>query len=358
MPSSIRPLGAVVRSPRSALGTRARSPWADGRGVAWVFGCVMLALGCGGPSRAAGWELERESEGFGWWLSAWAPPGGPRYLVGGTNQHGRIVSDATGVLAEVMGVPEGPLLNWVFGWTADDLFVVGNSGTVLHFDGDTWERNDTPTTEALWGVWGAAPDDVWAVGGAGRAGSTPVLLHYDGLSWRSVDPPTFGRPGVTALYKVWGTAADNVYAVGRAGVILHYDGDTWSEEASGTGDDLIALHGSGPDEIVVVGGRSNGRVVIWDGSTWRSESLAPLPGLNGVFMRTAGVAHLVGVEGTIARLDLVNLVFREEVPATRLDFHAVFGDDSGVLTAVGGNFSEAPGAEQGVSFVRALARDE
>jgi hypothetical protein len=279
-------------------------------------------------------------------------------MVGGVNDTGRVVTDAGGGVHQVDGVPAVPLLNWVYGFSDADIFVVGNEGTVLHYDGDTWELQPTPTSEALWGVWGAAPDDMWAVGGAGRATSVATLLHYDGVSWEVAPTPTFARPGVTALYKVWGTAADNIYAVGRVGVILHYDGDAWVEESSGTGDDLIALYGSSADEIVAVGGRSNGRVVIWDGSTWRSESLAPLPGLNGVFMRTPGVAHLVGVEGTIARLDLVEGVFREEVPATRLDFHAIFGDASGVLTAVGGNFSEAPGAEEGVSFVRNLAVGE
>lgn len=323
--------------------------------------CVFLATlptACGGPSRDAGWQLEPGNEGFGWLLSVWAPPGGPRYMVGGVNDTGRVVTDAGGGVHQVDGVPAVPLLNWVYGFSDADIFVVGNEGTVLHYDGDTWELQPTPTSEALWGVWGAAPDDMWAVGGAGRATSVATLLHYDGVSWEVAPTPTFARPGVTALYKVWGTAADNIYAVGRVGVILHYDGDAWVEESSGTGDDLIALYGSSADEIVAVGGRSNGRVVIWDGSTWRSESLAPLPGLNGVFMRTPGVAHLVGVEGTIARLDLVEGVFREEVPATRLDFHAIFGDASGVLTAVGGNFSEAPGAEEGVSFVRNLAVGE
>lgn len=315
-------------------------------------------MACGGPSRDAGWQLEAGSEEFGWLLSVWAPSSGPRYMVGGVGATGRIVTDAGGGLRAVSGVPSVPLLNWVYGFSDSDVFVVGNGGTVLHYDGETWALQPTPTTEALWGVWGAAPDDVWAVGGDGRSTSVPTLLHYDGVSWEDVPPPAFARPGVTALYKVWGTAADNVYAVGRVGVILHFDGSEWTEEASGTGDDLIALYGSGPDEIVVVGGRSNGRVVIWNGTAWRTESLAPLPGLNGVFVRTPGVAHVVGVEGTIARLDLVQNTFREEVPATRLDFHAVFGDASGVLTAVGGNFSEAPGSEEGVSFVRNLMADE
>lgn len=318
----------------------------------------LLLASCGGPSRDAGWQLEPGGEDFGWLLSVWAPVGGPRYLVGGVADEGRIVTDAGGGFSVVAGIPDVPLLNWVQGFSASDIFVVGNGGTVLHFDGSAWTLQPTPTTEALWGVWGASPDDVWAVGGRGTASSVATLLHYDGDTWASVTLPEFQRPNVTALYKIWGTAADNIYAVGRSGVILHYQGDGWVEEASGTGDDLIALYGTSASEIVAVGGRSNGRVAIWNGETWRAESLAPLPGLNGVFMRTPGVVHVVGVEGTIARLDLAAGTFREEVPATALDFHAIFGDSAGVLTAVGGNFTAAPGEEEGIAFVRNLGVDE
>ena len=78
-------------------------------------------------------------------------------MVGGVADAGRIVTDAGGALAVVEGVPDVPLLNWVHGFSASDIFVVGNAGTVLHFDGDSWTEQPTPTTEALWGVWGAAP---------------------------------------------------------------------------------------------------------------------------------------------------------------------------------------------------------
>ncbi len=326
------------------------------RRISLLTACSLLLTAC--PSDPQGWGPAFDASETGWLLSVWAPEGGARYMVGGTAEEGRIVTDAGGGLRALSDVPAVPLLNWVFGFGPEDVFVVGNAGTILHYDGQAWTLQPAPTDEALWGVWGAAPNDVWAVGGRGSVDSIPTLLHYNGAVWESVPTPEFGRPGVTALFKVWGTSASNVYAVGRRGVILHFDGTEWAEEASGTGDDLIALWGTGPDEIVVVGGRGNGRLVVWDGSAWETESLAPLPGLNGVFMRTPGVAHVVGVEGTIARVDLATRTFREEVPATALDFHAAFGDSSGVLSAVGGNFLAAPGEEEGVLFSRNLGADE
>jgi hypothetical protein len=59
-------------------------------------------------------------------------------------------------------------------------------------------------------VWGSGGNDVWAVGDGG------TLLHYDGDVW---DPQS--SPTVNDLYGLWGRAADDVFAVGDYGTILH-----------------------------------------------------------------------------------------------------------------------------------------
>ncbi len=40
------------------------------------------------------------------------------------------------------------------------------------------------------------------------------------------------------LYGVWGSASDNVFAVGGGGTILKYNGSTWSTLTSNTTSDL------------------------------------------------------------------------------------------------------------------------
>lgn len=142
--------------------------------------------------------------------------------------------------------------------------------------------------------------------------------------------------------------------------MLHYDGATWTEALVGTSEDLISLWGTSPDQIVLVGGRNNGQVVRWDGRTWTHRSLAPLPGLNGVWTR-GGVAHVVGVGGTIATVDLETFAVTDETPpdvAPSLDFHAVFGDAQGRLTAVGGNFLQVMGPYRGVAYTRGRSDED
>ena len=119
----------------------------------------------------------------------------------------------------------GPSLESVWGSSATDVFAVGDIGTILHYDGDTWSGQASGSTNWLYGVWGSSATDVFAVGVDG------TILHYDGDTW-SVQASGTG----VGLLGVWGSSATDVFAVGgnRAigeGTILHYDGDTWREHS-------------------------------------------------------------------------------------------------------------------------------
>ncbi len=323
---------------------------------------AALALGgCSGDdttSAAPAWGPAFDASSVGWLLSVWGPSGDDLTTVGGSPNHGLMMHfDGTRWTTVDLGV-DVPLLDWVFGFAADDIFAVGRLGTVLHWDGTAWTPMDTPTTSDLWGVWGAAPDDLWAVGGSGMMGDAPVVLHYDGTAWTNADLPTLARPNVSAFYKVWGTAADDVWMVGKNGAILHWDGSAFREDGAGTSDDLISVWGVAPDRVAAVGGRSNGVVAVFDGTEWHSQMLVPLPGLNGVWMRDPNVIHAVGQLGTIVTIDFDSLTYVEHDQDTQLAFHSVFGDDSPKLTTVGGDFALQGGPYQGIAFTRALVAGE
>ncbi|MEZ4225523.1 MAG: hypothetical protein R3B13_31515 [Polyangiaceae bacterium] len=325
-----------------------------------LISLVTLGAGCSSetdPTPTQGWHRSFDASEVGWLLSTWSASASDSYAVGGTESEGRVEHfDGKGWQRLDIGLSV-PLLNWVHG-IGDTLVVVGNAGTVLRRQGGTWNSETAPTTQNLWGVWGASADDLWSVGGSGKNDGDATLLHYDGMSWQSVALPAMQKSGVNALFKVWGTSASNVYAVGQKGAVLHYDGSEWKEELAGASDDLIALWGTGPKDIVAVGGRAIGIASVWDGSSWKTESLAPLPGLNGVWSRRPGVFHVVGVGGTLGVFDTASLSVREQSFDTELDVHGVFGTDSGRLNAVGGNFAGPVPPYQGIALERKLGNDE
>jgi hypothetical protein len=143
----------------------------------------------------------------------------------------------------------------IWGTSPQNLYVAGvvhdpvdtsmahDHGLILHFDGSAWsETVDSESGVHLKAVWGTAPDNVYMVGDPG------AIVRWDGTRW------AHGPQLVTtALHEVWGTSPDNVYAVAARGDILHFDGATWSQMASPTKRDLFGLWGLPSGEAWAVG---------------------------------------------------------------------------------------------------------
>ena len=141
--------------------------------------------------------------------------------------------------------------------------------------------------------------------------------------------------------------------VGQRGVVLHYDGSTWTELESGVTEDIISVWGTGPDQVVMVGGRSNGVALIKDEEGLRSIELpVGTEPLNGVWVRDGTRAHAVGSNGYHLDIDLDTLEVRiiEEVP-TLDTLHGVFGVGND-LYAVGGNLFVGTPPFRGVALLR------
>ena len=88
---------------------------------------------------------------------------------------------------------------------------------------ESWTPMASGTTEHLNEVWGASADDVWIAGDGG------TLLHWDGTASSAVPS------GVTVtLHDVMGADATHVWAVGEGGTVIFWNGSTWTRQSSGT----------------------------------------------------------------------------------------------------------------------------
>src|SRR5438093_5827864 len=156
--------------------------------------------------------------------------------------------------------------------SAADVFAVGAGGTIRHFNGSSWELQNSGTLNDLHGVWGSSSADVFAVGDSG------TILHYDGSNWTTQPASRFPAPFANAIpwriASVWGSSATDVFAVGSdprnsvAGYtvvspVWHYDGTTWTADTVG-GCFLRAVWGSSSADVFAVGDG----VLHYDGATW------------------------------------------------------------------------------------------
>jgi len=197
----------------------------------------------------------------------------------------------------------------------EDVFAVGDNGTILHYEGSTWSPMDSGTVMDLQSVWGSSRSDIYAAGTTFSSYEDPiggVLLHYDGSAWS--DGPTLPGADAQIYSDVWGTSASDVYITGGAiygydwasfpyvlGLIFHYDGASWS----------IALRwfyigyfvfagvwGSSPSDVFAIGNwdnydlvnPENGFVIVHsDGKRWTLMDAASNVG---------GYYHLAAIWGT------------------------------------------------------------
>jgi len=85
-------------------------------------------------------------------------------------------------------------MRWsVWGSGPDNVFAVGDAsdnGLISHYDGSAWESTRIDFTPTLQGVWGSSANDIFAVGGGSRSGSCcsgeGTILHFDGHTWQRV----------------------------------------------------------------------------------------------------------------------------------------------------------------------------
>jgi murein DD-endopeptidase MepM/ murein hydrolase activator NlpD len=122
---------------------------------------------------------------------------------------------------------------------------VGFDGTTLSYDASAgWLVQPTPPRARklnLLGVAFAGPSSAFAVGEFG------VILHWDGTTW-SEDPQSTSLTD-SQLNAVAFAQSGEGWAVGADGTILHYNGSSWSKEQppeadSGVGITSVAVAGS------------------------------------------------------------------------------------------------------------------
>ena len=113
------------------------------------------------------------------------------------------------------------VLNGIYFTDENNGWAVGNTETILHYNGTSW-TDESPglTLENLRDVYFIDDNDGWAVGNG------ETILHYNGTSW------TDESPGLTGdsenLYGVYFVDSNNGWAVGYDQTILHYDGTGWT----------------------------------------------------------------------------------------------------------------------------------
>ncbi len=289
----------------------------------------------------AGWNVVAEDQPAAL-LSVWGSGAADVWSVGADAGAGPSVVHYDGAGWTTVDTGTRGDLWWVTSAGGDTLWMGGADGRVLQHaraSGQTVEHVLDPVL-TVFGVWAAADDDVWAVGGDidASAGASQVW-HWDGAAWARATIPADATAAM-AIYKVWGRSSTDVWAVGAGGVGLHWDGAAWTTFSTGTTRNLYTVHGTDV-ALWAVGGFGTGTLVTSSGGAWTDETPELAPQLNGV--DASGPAPLaVGTQGSVYARGADGWSADLRGAVTAYDLHSVWGDPDGGIWAVGGKLSSFP----------------
>jgi len=105
-----------------------------------------------------------------------------------------------------------------------------------------WVDVTSGTTADLYGIWGAGSSDIYAVGGSG------TVIHYNGTGWAAMTSGTAAE-----LYDIWGADNTHVFVAGQSGVILNFNGIRFSSRNRNTAKDLSSVWGLSDCNIFISG---------------------------------------------------------------------------------------------------------
>jgi hypothetical protein len=97
----------------------------------------------------------------------------------------------------------------IFGTSASDVWVVTGSEHPAHFDGQSWKELDVDMIGDMSVVWGASPGEVWAAGSAGS------ISRWDGSSWDELAHQEIGAPYLRQWIAMHGSSPDDIWLIGR-----------------------------------------------------------------------------------------------------------------------------------------------
>lgn len=216
--------------------------------------------------------------------------------------------------------PQGNRIRGVGGSADDDVWLVGDGNTVLHWDGEKWnDQHGSLRGLDLYSVWSSGPNDVWAAGDSGVEyqfhGDAPsiytrhlnagggAILHFDGKEWRR-DP----QIGTRWAHAIWGADATHVFALLEHGDVGRFDGTSWSISTSPAKAVLRDVWGSSASNIWAVG--DGGTIAHFDGASWstiprgtgdpKTDPTAPTNAYYGVWGSSADDVWAAFVDPTSA----------------------------------------------------------
>jgi hypothetical protein len=198
----------------------------------------------------------------------------------------------------------GGLLYGVWGTSATNVYAVGQTGQIIHYDGDgdddgvsdtRWDAPMvTPAAFDLYAIWGAGASNIYAVGQGG------TVLNFGGANWTDLSVVV---PGGADIYGVWGTSSSDVFITDVTGIVCHGVGPAWVLQWTLAGNAFRGIWGSASDDVFTVDVTA-GRIYHFNGAAWDITPMGTAAfGLTNIWGSSASDVYAIGLNGTVVHYD-------------------------------------------------------
>jgi hypothetical protein len=189
--------------------------------------------------------------------------------------------------------------NELWGTSSNDLYVVGNSGNIVRYDGQNWSKVESGTDLNINDIWGYSDNlgnklILCAASDLGTNHQKKLLK----INNNSVD--TLNWPPQKVLYTVWFNSVNKIYTGG--GKTYSSCGNEWMEQIP-VNFFTYKIRGNDFNDIIAVGGHFS----HFNGYTWQEIPELSLAGGNYESIATKGsISCAVGYSGNKAIAAIIN----------------------------------------------------
>jgi hypothetical protein len=194
--------------------------------------------------------------------------------------------------------PSGNPMSAIFATAPDNLWIIGETGTVLQWNGATWKSHVLPTppfraSMNVYMISGRSPTDMWVAGGN-------LVYHFDGTAWTLVE---YIAPLVDQIYGSLWESPDGTVWVGMDYSVLKHGTAAGLQQVdfAPTQTEFTGIFGANANDVWITG--SPGRMFHYDGSTF-TEVTSPSIKIGGsITGASATDLWIGGYDGALAHYD-------------------------------------------------------
>jgi hypothetical protein len=177
-------------------------------------------------------------------------------------------------------------INEIWGASPNSVYLVGNIGTVVYYNGSNWTKLNSGTTIDIQDIWGATDcrgeTEILAVASYGtEIPQAKELLKIVGTTVSEVSSD--GLP--LALASVWFSPMQKYYVGGDLLYSTSTLGDRWQQEPNQPLYYVSKIRGTGLNDVVVCGGL--GHLSHFNGASWKHYTGSELPRIEGNYISVA-----------------------------------------------------------------------